>query len=130
MEKKHTSLSPAEWSLMEFIWAAGTCTGREAAEYCARRNGWSRTTTLTLLRRVVDKGAVGCDESGKLNRYTPLIDREDAALQEAGDFLRRVYKGSVSMMLSAMTRKQELSREELEELRGILRQEEEEEGSK
>lgn len=94
----------------------------------ARRNGWSRTTTLTLLRRLVDKGAAECDESGRPNRYTPLIEREDAAMQETGDFLRRVYKGSVSMMVSAMTRKQELSRQEIDELREILRQAEE--GSK
>jgi len=126
VEKKHTPLSPAEWSLMEYIWETRRCTGREAAEYCARENGWSRTTTLTLLRRMVDKGAVACDESGKINRYTPLIEREDAAMRETGDFLRRVYKGSVSMMLSAMTRKRELSRDEIEELREILRQAEEE----
>ncbi len=128
MEKKHTPLTPAEWSLMEFIWEARSCTGREAAAYCARQNGWSRTTTLTLLRRLVDKGAAECDESERPNRYTPLIEREDAAMQETGEFLRRVYKGSVSMMLSAMTRKQELSREEIDELREILRQAEE--GSK
>lgn len=128
MGKKHTPLTPAEWSLMEFIWEVRSCTGREAAAYCARQNGWSRTTTLTLLRRLVDKRAAACDENGRPNRYTPLIEREDAAMQETGDFLRRVYKGSVSMMLSAMTQKQELSREEIGELREILRQAEE--GSK
>lgn len=122
MEKEHTSLTPAEWSLMEFIWEAGSCTGREAAEYCARRSGWSRTTTLTLLRRLVDKGAAACDEGWRPHRYAPLIDRGDAAMRETGDFLRRVYNGSVSMMVSAMTRKQELSQQEIAELREILRQ--------
>ncbi len=63
---------------------------------------------------------------GTRNRYTPLIEREDAALQETDDFLRRVYKGSVGLMLSAMTKKQELSREEIDELREILRHAEKE----
>lgn len=129
MENTHTPLTPAEWSLMEFLWEKRSCTGREAAEYGARRSGWSRTTTLTLLRRLVDKGAAACDERWKPHRYSPLIDRADAAMQETGDFLRRVYNGSVSMMVSAMTRKQELSGEEIEQLRDILRQAEEE-GSK
>jgi len=124
--EKNMTLTPAEWGLMEFLWEARCCTGREAAEYGARRNGWSRTTTLTILRRMVDKGAVACDESGKLKRYSPLVDRAEAARQETDDFLRRVYKGSVSMMLSAMTREQELSRTEIEELREILRQAEKE----
>ncbi len=125
-EKNHINLTPAEWNLMEYLWENSPITGREAAKYCAERIGWSRTTTLTVLRRLVEKGVVACDESGVLNRYTPLIEREDAALQETESFLKRVYKGSVGMMLSAMTKKQELSKEEIEELREILRQAESE----
>ncbi len=125
-EKNHMNLTPAEWNLMEYLWENASITGREAAKHCAEQIGWSRTTTLTVLRRLVEKGAAACDESGARNRYTPLIEREDAALQETDDFLRRVYKGSVGMMLSAMTRKQELSREEIDELREILRQAEKE----
>ncbi len=125
-EKHHISFTPAEWNLMEYLWECISITGREAAKYCAEHIGWSRTTTLTVLRRLVEKGAVACDESGVRNRYTPLIAREDAALQETDDFLRRVYKGSVGMMLSAITKKQELSKEEIDELREILRQAESE----
>ncbi len=125
-ENGHISFTPAEWSLMEYLWENPSVTGREAAGYCAERIGWSRTTTLTVLRHLVEKGAVACDESGTRNRYTPLIRREDAALRETDDFLRRVYKGSVGLMLSAMTKKQELSREEINELREILRQAEKE----
>ncbi len=125
-EKNHMSLTPAEWSLMEYLWERATVTGREAAKHCAEHIGWSRTTTLTVLRRLVEKGAAACDESGVRNRYTPLMEREDAALQETDDFLRRVYKGSVGMMLSAMTKKQELSKEEIDELREILQRAERE----
>ncbi len=125
-KKDHISFTPAEWNLMEYLWERSTVTGREAAKHCAGQTGWSRTTTLTVLRRLVEKGAVACDESGARNRYTPLIERENAALRETDDFLRRVYQGSVGMMLSAMTKKQELSKEEIDELREILRQAERE----
>lgn len=120
-ETNQISLSHAEWSLMDYLWDHAPCTGRDAAKYCEEHNGWSRTTTLTILRRVVDKGVVACDESKKRNTYSPIIHREDAMMQETNSFLQRVYKGSVSMMLSAMTKKQELSRDEIEELREILR---------
>lgn len=126
LNQKRVNLSPGEWSLMEYLWDHSPSTGREAAEFCQGRNGWSRTTTLTVLRHVVEKGAVHCDQSGVRNLYTPLIDREDAMMQATDDFLQRIYKGSVSLMLSAMTKKQELSREEIDELRAILRQAESE----
>ena len=55
----------------------------------------------------------------------PLHHPDDAAGRTTEDFLHRVYHGSVSMMMSAITRKQELSRQEIDELYAILRQAEE-----
>ena len=121
MTEKHISLTTAEWSLMEYLWENAPCTGREASDYFRELNGWSRTTTLTLLHRAMKKGAVLCDESSGINTYSPLIAREDALMQETEAFLSRACKGSVSMMMSAITKKQELSKEEIEELYAILR---------
>ena len=44
------------------------------------------------------------------------------ALRETKDFLSRVYQGSLSMMVSAFTRKESLSEEELNELHAILKE--------
>ena len=41
---------------------------------------------------------------------------------ETRSFLERVYRGSVGLMMSAMARRQELSPEEITELREILAQ--------
>ena len=121
MAKKHASLTGAEWDLMEHLWKCAPCTGREAADHFKVLTGWSRTTTLTLLSRVVKKGAVLCDDSSGINTYSPLVSHEDAVVQEAGAFLNRICKGSVSMMMSAVTKKQDLSEEEIRELYAILR---------
>ena len=55
--------------------------------------------------------------------YTTPV--EDAALAETETFLDRVYQGSLSMMVSAMTRRQAISKEEIDELYELLRQMEE-----
>ncbi|NLK88094.1 MAG: BlaI/MecI/CopY family transcriptional regulator [Clostridiaceae bacterium] len=41
------------------------------------------------------------------------------------NILKRVYKGSVGMMMSAVAKKQKLTRKEIDELYAILRQAEE-----
>lgn len=115
------NLTQAEWSVMEALWEHGALTGREAAELLSGRCGWSRSTVLTLLGRLEAKGAVEGGSEGGVKLYRPLVGREDAALVETRDFLGRVYHGSVSLMLSAMTRKQALSREEIDELYELLR---------
>ena len=125
MTEKNISLTPAEWNLMECLWEAAPRTGRETVEYMRAQVGWNRSTTLTMLRRMSEKGLISCDESGEVLCYRPNIQREEAAQRETHSFIDRVYKGSVSMMLSAMTEKQELSREEIDKLYAILRQAEE-----
>ena len=119
------SLTPSEWILMECLWEHSPCTGREAVEDLRLRAGWSRSTTLTMLRRMTEKGLITCDEAGSVLQYSPLVNRDVAVQRETGSFLNRVYKGSVSMLISAMAKEQKLTEKELEELRQILRQAEE-----
>ena len=122
MERRENLLTAAEWHLMECLWEASPRTGREATDYLEQHAGWSRSTTLTMLRRMTDKGFISCSEKDGIKVYAPLLPREDAQRRTTEDFLHRVYHGSVSMLMSAITQKQELSRQEIDELYAILRQ--------
>ena len=122
MDQEGISLTQAEWSVMECLWAEGPLTGREVTARMEDRCGWSRSTTLTLLSRLEAKGAVSGAPEGKGPKvFSPVLRREDAALRETEDFLGRVYHGSLSLMVSAMTQKQALSREELDQLYELLK---------
>lgn len=125
MEYEEKNLTPTEWHLMECLWEHSPRTGREAVEYMAERKGWSRSTTLTMLRRMSEKELIRCEESGGVKVYSPMIRREDAAQRETDSFLSRVYQGSVSTFMNAITRKQKLSKAEIDELYAIIRQAEE-----
>ena len=50
------------------------------------------------------------------------MEQEQAVIAETHSFLDRVYQGSVGLMMSAMAKRQELTREEVAELRAILDQ--------
>lgn len=121
MENKYINLTSAEWNVMECLWEMGSMTGREATDMLEEKMGWNRSTTLTLLRRLEEKGAIVSDSAGAKKRFMPIISRDEAALQETESFLERVYNGSVSMMLSAMTKKQVLSKSEIDELYAMLK---------
>lgn len=116
------NLTDIEWNVMELLWEKGQVTGREATEHMEAELGWSRSTTLTHLRRMEAKGAVGSRTVDGLKTFEPLVKREDAVLQETTDFLGRIYKGSLSLMVSQLTQKQALPQEEIEELYAILDQ--------
>ena len=116
------NLTDIEWNVMELLWEKGQVTGREATEHMEAELDWSRSTTLTHLRRMEAKGAVGSRTVDGLKTFEPLVKREDAVLRETNDFLGRIYKGSLSLMVSQLTQKQALPQEEIEELYAILDQ--------
>lgn len=122
MNEDRISLTQAEWSVMECLWETGPLTGRDITQRMEKSCGWNRSTTLTLLSRLEHKGAlksVPAEKGPKV--FFPLLGREDAAVGETKDFLSRVYQGNLSLMVSALTKKQALSREELDELYELLK---------
>ena len=112
-------LTEAEWTLMEQLWAAPGLTGRALTDALRAETGWARSTTLTLLRRLTEKGAVRTEEDG-MHVYFPAVSREDAAARQTRDLLGRIYHGSLSLLVSAMTREETLSKAEIDELYAIL----------
>lgn len=113
-------LTPPEWYVLDCLWENGPSTAREVVERLEKTIGWSRSTILTMLRRMSEKGMILCDESGDVRVYSPLIAKEEATIQQTNDFLSRVYHGSIGMMLSAFTKKQHLTQTEIDELYAIL----------
>lgn len=120
MPYRNINLTEAEWSVMECLWEDSPRTGREVTNYLEEKEGWSRSTTLTLLSRLEAKGAVSSDSEGSKKTFSPILRRDDAALHETKDFLSRVYHGSVSMLVSSLTKKEALSKAEIDQLHVIL----------
>ncbi len=121
----HMSMTEAEWQVMERLWAQAPRTGRELCEELRAATGWSRSTTLTLLRRLEEKGAAAARSEGGVKHYRPCIPREEAAVQETEHLLERVYQGSVSLMVSSLVKKQTLSQAEIDKLYALLQEMEE-----
>lgn len=118
-------LTGSEWSVLESLWRESPQTVMQLVANLGKSVGWAKSTTITTLRRMEEKGLVHCAVAGKGKSYTPAVEQEEAEVSETRSFLDRVYRGSVRLMMSAMAQRQELSREEIAELREILAQAEE-----
>jgi BlaI family penicillinase repressor len=118
------SLTGAEWTVMECLWEHSPRTGREVVECLNEKMGWSRSTCLTLLRRLEAKGAVAGEE-GEPKTFRPLIARDEESLQQTQSLLERAYNGSLGLMLSTMVNHKQLSKADIDELYAILKEAEE-----
>ena len=121
MDQESVILQQSEWYIMEKLWELSPRTIVQLYHALKEEPGWSKSTVNTLLGRMVDKGIIYFEEGVKARQYYPAVRREDAAMAETDNLLKRVYQGSVSMMMSTLVKKQALSDEEIEELYEILR---------
>ena len=119
------TLTNSEWYVMDCLWERAPQTVMELVAALGGRLGWAKSTTITTLRRMEDKGLVRCEVEGRTRHYFPAVEREGAALRETRSFLDKVYGGSVGLMVSAMAQDKALTKAEIQELYDILRRAEE-----
>ena len=114
------NLSDSEWKLMNRLWDRTPMTITELTAAVKDDTGWSKNTVITMLSRLEAKGAVHHREDGRAKRYSPAIERGDAALAETETFLSRVYGGSLGLMVSNLVESRALSEADIAELSAIL----------
>ena len=73
-----------------------------------------------MLKRLVQKKALTYDKEGRVFIYTPLFGHEDYVNQESRHFLQRFYNGNVVSMVTAFMDMEELSQQEVDELKELL----------
>ena len=115
-------LNASEWNVLNCLWENHPRTVMQLVADLESAVGWAKSTTITTLRRMEEKGLIRVELAGRGKAYTPAVEREQAVIAETQSFLDRGYQGSVGLMMSAMARRQELSADEVAELRAILDQ--------
>ncbi len=81
--------------------------------------GWDGSTVKTLLRRLCEKGAVEA-EKREAFYYRPVLSREDYQKWSTRSLIQRVYRGSAKELVASLVRGDQLTREDMEELRALL----------
>ena len=114
------SLSVGEWRIMERLWEKNPQTQTELVRDLGPETGWSKSTLVTMVGRLEAKGALTYAEGGRARQYAPAVPRERAALEETESLLRRVYRGSVGMMVNTLADGRGLTEEDIKELSAVL----------
>jgi len=112
-------IGESEWYVMKALWENAPLSGGEIVKAVGARTDWSQSTILTMLRRLVKKGAVGVDQQSVM-MYTPLVQESDVVRRETDMFLGRVYEGSVNMLVKGYIENGDLSAHELQALKKML----------
>lgn len=118
--KKLPQISEAEYEVMKVVWKKAPVNTNEITELLVKTTTWSPKTIQTLIKRLVNKGALSYEKEGRVFVYTPLV-REDEYLEyENSSFLNRYYNGNLTSMLTNFLEKEKLSEKEIQDLKELL----------
>lgn len=118
--KKLPQISEAEYEVMKIVWKNAPVSTNEVTETLTRTTDWSPKTIQTMLKRLVNKGALTYVKEGRVFVYTPLVEEEEYISQKSSSFLSRYYDGELTSMVSAYLENDRLSDNEISELRSLL----------
>lgn len=111
-------LFDSELKVMEFLWEAGTLHARELAGLAGKQIGWSKTTTYTVIKKCIEKGAIERTEPGFVCR--PLISRDEVRQYETEELIDKLYDGSADKLIAALLDGQKLKRDEINRLKAMI----------
>lgn len=123
MEKRY-AITQSEWPIMELLWESPK-TLMELVNALTVQIGWSKSTIVTMVRRLDDKGLITFHTEGRTKIFRPVVTRDEVAAHETTSLLCRAYNGSVSMLVSAMAHRNDLTKADIDELYAILKEAEE-----
>ena len=92
-------ISDGEWKVMNVLWDNSPRSLATIVKELENDTGWSKATVFVMLKRLIAKNAVSVDTSGKVQLYSPLINKNEATITETQSFLKKVYGGSIGMMI-------------------------------
>ncbi|WP_088189334.1 BlaI/MecI/CopY family transcriptional regulator [Desulfosporosinus sp. FKA] len=118
--KNIPQITDAEWLVMKVLWEESPLGSCDIIKKLNGTTDWKPKTIKTLLSRLVAKRALSYDLARRGYSYYPLVSEDECAKEEAKSFLGRVFNGSLNLFVKNFIENEELSMEEIEELKKLL----------
>lgn len=121
--KKKPRITETEWEIMRVLWDKAPQGASEIiAALQTEDASWHPKTVKTLLGRLLKKGALGFEQEGRAYLYSPAVSEAECIGSASESFLRQVFDNSVGELMVHFARSKKLSKDEIAELKQILKE--------
>ena len=111
----------AELAILRVLWQRGPSTVRQVHEALNAIKKTGYTTVLKFMQIMHEKGLVSRDETPYAHIYQARLPQEQAQRTLVADLLDRAFEGSMSGLVVRALSTRKATREELSEIRKILK---------
>lgn len=115
---KEIRLHEGELNVMELLWSNKELAAKDISKIIKEYVGWEKNTTYTVIKRLIDKGAVTRKDPGFLCKAN--ISKRKIQEIETHALLDKLFNGSISNFLIEYLEQQTLTVTDLDILEQIL----------
>ena len=109
-------LGAIESRFADIVWERAPLSTAELIKLCEAEFDWKRTTTYTVLKRLSERGIFKNDNG----TVTVLISKNEFYSMQSEKVVNESFGGSLPAFIAAFTARQNLSEDEIAEIRAII----------
>ncbi len=114
----------SELEILQVLWQLGKATVRQVNDELRKMKDVGYTTTLKLLQIMNEKNIVSRTEEGRYHLYKAAIGEEQTQQLLLGRFVDAAFRGSASKLVMQTLGNQEVSKDELDEIKKLIAEKE------
>ena len=122
MSRRQKKLSPANLEIMKIIWDRGEVTVSDVVEAinAGRKVSVRRTTIQVQMGRLEEYGWLKHKQEGRAFYYSAVVPQRKTTKDILDDVKNRVFGGSRAELVRCLLEDEDLTSEEIEEMRALL----------
>lgn len=115
---KEIRLHEGELNVMELLWSNKALAAKDISKIIKEYIGWEKNTTYTVIKRLIDKGAISREDPGFICRAN--ISKKKVQDIETKALFEKLYNGSMSNFISEYLVNQKFSQDDILNLKYII----------
>jgi len=112
----------SELEILQVLWELGPATVRSVNDKLNEKRNLNYTSTLKLMQIMLEKGILKRDESQMKHVYRPAEEEQKTKGFILDRFVKTLFNGSPANLMMQLLGNSKASKEELEEMKEILKQ--------
>lgn len=106
----------SEYRFCLILWENEPIACAKLASLCKEELGWSRTTTYTVIKRLVERDVLKNEDS----IVSSLVSKQEVQVAELDEMMDKTFEGSLPSFIAAFAKRQNLSEKDIEAIRKII----------
>ena len=106
----------SEYRFCLILWDNEPVNSTKLVELCKNQLNWSKATTYTVIRRLAERRVLKNENAV----VSALISKEQAQLSRLSEMVEETFEGSMPAFIAAFSRSKKLTRREVDQLRALI----------